>query len=72
MLTVLFTILMFAVFGKLLVFGIKVSWGLAKILCTVVLLPIVLIGLVIAGFLSIALPILVIIGVITLLRITWK
>ena len=56
------------VFGKLLVFGIKVSWGLAKILCTVVLLPIILIGLVIAGFLSIALPLLVIIGVIALLK----
>lgn len=68
MLTVLFTILMFMVFGKLLVFGIKVSWGLAKILCTVVLLPIILIGLVIAGFLSIALPLLVIIGVIALLK----
>ena len=68
MLTALFTILMFMVFGKLLVFGIKVSWGLAKILCTVVLLPIVLIGLVIAGFLSIALPLLVIIGVIALLK----
>lgn len=66
MLTLLFTILMFVIFGKLLIFGIKVSWGITKILFTVVLLPIVLIGLVIAGFIYIAIPILVIIGLISL------
>lgn len=66
MLNLVFTILMLLVFGKLLIFGIKVSWGLAKILCTVVLLPLVLVGLVIAGFIYIAIPVLVIIGVIAL------
>ena len=66
MLTLLFAILMFVIFGKLLIFGIKVSWGITKILFTVVLLPIVLIGLVIAGFIYIAIPILVIIGLISL------
>lgn len=63
MLSLLFTILMFVVFGKLLIFGIKVSWGIMKILFTVVLLPFVLIGLVLAGFIYIAIPILLIIGV---------
>ena len=66
MLNLVFTILMLLVFGKLLIFGIKVSWGLEKILCTVVLLPLVLVGLVIAGFIYIAIPVLVIIGVIAL------
>ena len=66
MLTLLFTILMFVIFGKLLIFGIRVSWGITKILFTVVLLPIFLIGLVIAGFIYIAIPILVIIGLISL------
>ena len=63
MLSLLFTILMFVVFGKLLIFGMKVSWGIMKILFTVVLLPFVLIGLVLAGFIYIAIPILLIIGV---------
>lgn len=63
MLSLLFTILMFVVFGKLLIFGIKVSWGIMKILFTVVLLPFVLIGLVLAGFIYIAIPVLLIIGV---------
>ena len=66
MLTLLFAILMFVIFGKLLIFGIRVSWGITKILFTVVLLPIFLIGLVIAGFIYIAIPILVIIGLISL------
>lgn len=66
MLTLLFTIMMFVIFGKLLIFGIKVSWGFTKILFTVVLLPFVLIVLVIAGFIYIAIPILAIIGVIAL------
>ncbi len=35
MFTVLFTILTFIVFGKLLIFAIKASWGLARILVTV-------------------------------------
>lgn len=63
MLNLLFIILLFVVFGKLLIFGIKVSWGIMKILFTVVLLPFVLIGLVLAGFIYIAIPILLIIGV---------
>ena len=67
MMNLIFTILLFLVFGKLLVFGIKVSWGLAKILCTVVLLPIVLVGLVVAGFIYIAVPILLVVGVISLI-----
>ena len=67
MLTLIFTILMFVIFGKLLIFGIKVSWGLAKILCTVVLLPLVLIGLVIAGLIYIAIPVLLIIGIVALI-----
>ena len=50
MFTVLFTILTFIVFGKLLIFAIKASWGLARILVTVLFLPFVMIGLVVAGF----------------------
>lgn len=67
MLTALFVILMLVVFGKLLVFAIKASWGIIKILFTIIFLPLILIGLVIAGLTSVALPILLVIGVISLI-----
>ena len=44
MLTLLFIICFFAVFGKLLMFGIKAAWGISKFLLTIVLLPVILIG----------------------------
>lgn len=66
MLTLLFAIMMVLIFGKLLVFGIKVSWGLTKIIFTLILLPFILIFLVIAGFIYIAIPILAIVGIVAL------
>ena len=65
MVTIVFFILMLMIFGKLLIFGIKAAWGISKFLLTVVLLPVILIGLVIGGLFSIALPMLVI-GVVSL------
>ena len=67
MLTLIFTILLFFVFGKLLIFAVKAAWGLSKIVCTVVLLPLVLIDLVVVGLVKIALPVLIIVGIISLL-----
>lgn len=55
MLTILFTICMFWIFGKILVFGIKATWGLSKLLFTVVLLPFVLVGMVLGGLLFLVL-----------------
>ena len=46
-------------------FGIKATWGIAKILLTVVLIPIVLIGMVLFGLIYIAFPILIVIGIIS-------
>ena len=66
MVTIVFFILMLMIFGKLLIFGIKAAWGISKFLLTVVLLPVILIGLVIGGLFSIALPILLVIGVVSL------
>ena len=66
MVTIVFFILMLMIFGKLLIFGIKAAWGISKCLLTVVLLPVILIGLVIGGLFSIALPILLVIGVVSL------
>lgn len=66
MLTILFTILMLIVFGKIFGFAIKAAWSISKIICTVVLLPLILIGLVFAGLIGIALPILLVVGVVSL------
>lgn len=68
MFTILFTILTLIVFGKLLIFAVKASWGLARILVTVLFLPLVLIGLVVAGLVYLAVPILLIAGVVSLVR----
>lgn len=62
MLSLLFTILLIVIFGKLLIFGVKAAWGISKLLVTVVLLPLTLIGLVIGGLLSLAFPILIVVG----------
>jgi len=64
MLSFIFTILMFIVFGKILKFAIKVTWSVAKIVVTLVLLPLILVGLVLSGLIVLALPILIIVGII--------
>lgn len=64
MLTVLFCILLVIVFGKLLLFALRAAWGILKILLSVVFLPLILIGLLIAGFIYVSLGLLVVIGII--------
>lgn len=66
MLTLLFIICMFGIFGKLLWFGIKAAWGISKFVLTIVFLPVILIALVLGGLLYLAIPILIVIGVISL------
>lgn len=69
MLEILFAICMLWVFGKMLIFGIKAAWGIAKILFTIIFLPAILVGLVLGGLLHIAFPVLIIIGIISALVI---
>lgn len=66
MLSLIFAILMLMIFGKILIFAIKAAWGITKICFSVIFLPIVLICLVFAGLLYIALPLLIVIGIISL------
>lgn len=66
MLTLVFTILMFWIFGKLIMLSVRAAWGLSKIVCTLVILPVVLIALVIGGLVWLALPLLAFVGIITL------
>ena len=63
----LFVILFLAVFGKLLSFALKAAWGITKILVSVVIFPLALIILVMAGLMYVALPVLVIAGIVVFL-----
>lgn len=66
MLTAVCMILIFLVFGKILWFAIKAAWGISKIIVSVVLLPLFLIGLVLKGVFFLAVPALLIVGIISL------
>ncbi|MGN0321782.1 MAG: hypothetical protein ACI4DZ_01545 [Oliverpabstia sp.] len=67
MLELVFIILMFLIFGKLIIFAVKAAWGISKIVCTIVLLPLFLVGMVFAGLIGIALPILLVVGIVSLI-----
>lgn len=66
MLTLIFIICMFAVFGKIAGLALRGAWGLTKILFSLVLLPVILIGMVFSGLIVIALPALIIFGIVAL------
>jgi len=66
MLELLFIVLMITIFGKMFIFGMKATWGITKIIFSLVLLPIALIGLVVGGLVSLALPILLVVGVVSM------
>ena len=68
MLNLLFTILMFMVFGKLIGFAIRATWSISKVLVTLVFLPLLLIGLVLGGLIYLAFLILIVIGVVSLIK----
>ena len=65
MLSLLFTICMIWFVGKFFIFGLKASWGIMKLLCTVIFFP-VMIGMVVGGLMYIAFPLLIIGGIIAL------
>lgn len=68
MLTLLFTICILGIFGRLLMFGIRAAWGISKLLLTVVFFPVILIGMVFMGLIHLAFPILIIVGIVSLLN----
>ena len=64
MLTLLMMIMFFAVFGKLLGFAFKVGWGMLKIAAYLISLPAIVLMLIFGGFLYVALPILIVAGIV--------
>ena len=68
MLTLLMMIMFFAVFGKLIGFAFKVGWGMFKIAAYLVFLPAIVLMMIFGGLFYIALPILVIAGIVGMLE----
>ena len=66
MMTLLFMILFFDIFGKLIGFAFKASWSIMKVMLYIVFLPVVLMIMLFGGLIYIALPILVIVGLVSL------
>ena len=66
MLSLLFAICMIWFIGKFFIFGLKASWGIMKLLCTVIFFPVILIGMVLGGLMYIAFPLLIVVGIIAL------
>lgn len=64
--TVLFFILFFMIFGKLIGFAFKATWSIMKVMLYIVFLPLILIGMVFKGLVFVALPILLVVGLISL------
>lgn len=66
MLTLLFVICMFGIFGKLIGLAFKMTWGIAKVLFTLVFLPVILVRLAMGGLLVVAFPLLIVVGIVSL------
>ena len=66
MLTLLFVICMFGIFGKLIGLAFKMTWVIAKVLFTLVFLPVILVGLAMGGLLVVAFPLLIVVGIVSL------
>ena len=59
---------MIMVFGKLIGFAIRAAWGISKVIVTLVFFPLILIGLVLGGLIYLALPILIVVGLVALFK----
>lgn len=67
MMTLLFIILFFYVFGKLAGFAFRATWSILKVVFFFIVLPFALISLVVGGLIYIAVPVLLFMGIISLL-----
>lgn len=64
MLTLIFVILMFALFAELIGLAVRLAWGILKVVGVVIFWPLVLIGLAAAGLIYVALPLLLVTAVV--------
>ena len=66
MLTIVFAVVFAWVALKMLVWGIRATWGITKIICTYLLLPVLILGLIYVCIASFAVPIMVTVIVVLL------
>ena len=67
MMTLLFLILFFGLFGKLAGFAFRMTWNMMKFIMVIAFVPVIIVAIV-GGLVRVALPILVIFGIVYLLR----
>lgn len=72
MFTIIFVMALIWVVWKMFVWGLKATWGIAKFICTLIMLPVFLVVLVFMGLIYLAVPILVIAGIVALIGGTAK
>jgi len=63
----IFMILLFAIFGRLAVFAIRMAWSITKIILTIILLPLLLVFALFNGLIIFAFPALIVIGILSLI-----
>ena len=68
MLTFLFFVLLFGIFGKLIWLAVKAAWGISKIVFSIVFLPVVVLVLFFSGLVYVALGLLVAIGIVSFIK----
>ena len=68
MLSIIFFVALVWVTWKFFVLGLKLAWGIVKFACTVLLFPLFMICLVGVGLIQLAVPILIIAGIIAVVR----
>ncbi len=67
MMTLLFTILFLGMMAKLIGFAFRFSWGLFKVLLCLIFLPLILVAMVFGGLIYFALPVLLVVGLVSML-----
>lgn len=65
MLTLLVTILMLVIFGKMFIFGLKMTWGILKFVAVIVFWPLIIVALLLGGLSVVAFFLLVVAGLVS-------
>jgi hypothetical protein len=68
MITFVFVVGLIWMISKLTILGIKMAWGLTKLVFSIFFIPIFLVALACAGLIYLAVPILVIIGILAVAK----
>lgn len=68
MITLFFVFALITVIFRLIWFAVKCAWGVTKVVGFIVLLPAIIIILALSGCMFLALPILVTVGVVSLIK----